>query len=219
MRMFLPLFISSLALLGFSAEAADGKLVLPEHFELVTVNGQPQGGLLTGKHKVSLEAGQHIIEVEYNDLLEDDDSDSHTKLRSTAQAFNLEVEAGHHYLLQAQRPDDVDAAQAFAANPVFRIKDETRGQYLALNVVSAEQRQASLLRQMLGATENKPVKALVAAKPEADAAADKPQQASKSAAVQKPQRELANVEQQLLYWWQQASPAQRQRFLTQVLSD
>jgi len=209
-----------LALTSSLALAADGRLLLPEHFELVTVNGQKIGGLLSGKQQVTLAEGQHIIEVQYFDLLEDDDGDSHSKVRSAIQAFNLLVEAGHSYRLQAERPDEVDAAYAYAAEPEFVIQDETVGKAIALKVISAEQRQTNLLQQMLGLQPQKPVAALQpASQPVEQQAAPRPAVAGAASAQPQPTTADADIEAQLLHWWQQATPAQRQRFLTKILSD
>lgn len=216
-RLFSVLCCVVVLFLAPAAFAGQGSLVVPEHFEIISINGEQFGGLLTEKHRSVLAAGEHIIEVQYFDLLDDDDSDSHTKVRSTAQAFNLHVEAGHHYQLEAERPYDVDDARVFAAHPQFVIKDTTSGRYLSLNVVSAQEQQASLLRQLLGSKQSKPVAALQPVAPITQPAM--PEKTS-AAAVPKVEESQAqqNAELQLLYWWSQASPEQRQRFLTQVLS-
>lgn len=220
-RLFSVLCCLVTLFLAPAAFAGQGTLVLPEHFEIISINGEQFGGLLTEKHRSTLAVGEHIIEVQYFDLLDDDDSDSHTKVRSTAQAFSLHVEAGHHYQLEATRPYDVDEAQAFAAHPQFVIKDTTSGHYLSLNVVSAQEQQASLLRQLLGSKPNKPVAALQpAAQPIAPVAQPSVPQKAVTAAAPKVEENHApqDAESQLLYWWSQASAEQRQRFLTQVLS-
>lgn len=113
---------AGLLLLQGALQAAT--LQLPEHIQVISVNGEKQGfNLFMTTSEVELPAGIVALKVRYKDLIESDFDDSHETVRSEDQAlyFKVSSEASALYQITSARPDTPDAAHQFAKKPNFSI--------------------------------------------------------------------------------------------------
>lgn len=185
-KAFLALFASIVCGLANAAN-----LSVPEHLQVVTINGEEQQWyLLMDKEDYQLKQGINSISVRYRDLIESDYDDTHQTVTSEPVSLTFSAEQGQTYTLTAPRPENEADAQAFAKKPQITITQQDQQVALLKPIYTAVAQAAPTT-----ATEH-PVK------PATDpSAADQAQ---------------TPAGQMLRYWWQQADPATRQAFLDEL---
>lgn len=181
---------------------ADITLQVPEHLEVLSINGKEvKGNLMQQSRHYSLTAGETVLELRYNDIQEASIGDSHTTFRSNPVGIGFTPEDNHYYLLHAPRPSNEAAAAIFNKNPKAVVLDRA-----TLNEVKqtffdiGAQKKNELLAAANSATAvTTPTAAPTTIAPTASAA---------------PNSEW--VSQNLWYWWQQADEATRKQFLQRI---
>ncbi|MBD1388415.1 DUF2057 domain-containing protein [Neiella sp. HB171785] len=173
-------------------------LAVPEHLQIVTLNGEKQTWyLLMDNENYPLNEGINTITVRYRDLLESDYDDTHQTVTSEPVSLTFHAESQGQYQLTAERPQNESAAVAFAKKPTIKVATVSGQNVALLKPVYAPRAAAPTT-----ATDHVSATPIAAAPNNAAAAANS---ASSTTAGQ-----------MLRYWWQQADPATRQAFLSEV---
>lgn len=198
--MFLRLLalISSL-MITVSAIAADITLQIPEHFELLSINGKDvKGNLSQRAQHYTLGAGETLLELRYNDIQEASIGDSHTIFHSNPVGVRFTAEANHSYALKAPRPDNEQQANLFSKNPQFNIIDVATSVAIPQQYLNSVDFKKGILAALSNAAAPAVVEIPVA--PKSSAAASN----------------TDLVSQNLWFWWQQADEATRKAFLKRI---
>lgn len=186
--------------IGLASAAAS--LELPEHLELLSINGlSTSGNLLNRTRSYTLPDGEAVLELRYADLVEAEIGDSHSNYRSQPVAIRFHAEDKRRYALRAERPLTESAARKFAAAPTMRVE--------SLDGKPAPSQQfvdhVDLKNGVLSALTRTVAPQAIAVTPAKETG---------PASGQAERSSLAG--QNLWYWWQQADEPTRRRFLEQV---
>ncbi|WP_105188643.1 DUF2057 family protein [Pseudoalteromonas sp. T1lg48] len=162
--------------------------------------------------ELKLAPGSYRLKLKYSDLYESG-FDDHEVIESEPFWVTLEVAAGQDYEVVFDRADTVAAAKAYAQNPTVRLRVE--GQELeapmskaaAPSVAAPSVAAPAIAAPTLVPANIAPAPAAATATTEAGTTAASQAAGNVSAAAM------------LEFWWQQATPAQRQAFLQKVQSD
>ncbi|GGA87177.1 hypothetical protein GCM10011369_31570 [Neiella marina] len=175
-----------------------GSIAVPEHLQIITLNGEKQTWyLLMDKEDYPLNEGINTLTVRYRDLLESDYDDTHQTITSEPVSLTFNAIANGQYSLQSSRPLTESEALAFAKKPT-------------ITIISNEGQQVALLKPTYTAAKAAPTTAT-------DHFTTDTQANQAQAAPHNTSASPSNTAGQMLrYWWQQADPATRQAFLTEV---
>jgi uncharacterized protein YccT (UPF0319 family) len=225
MKPLLPI-TAILALCGSSAAFA-ANLNIPMSFEYIALDGQEvQTSLFNHKSELELSNGTHKIAVRYNDLVEDDFSDSETNIKSSPFIITLKVDGDYEYHMKPADGDFVKHPTKFAKAPqvVITRQDNKVVNYQVTQTNIAEESFVSRLFSGNTATDVD-VEAAVATGGVAAASAvptapvSKPSPIVAATAVTATQTvtttaaDAAKAEQMLQYWWLHADEKTRKEFM------
>lgn len=198
-RLVLALFLGAAA----SSTWAAG-LQVPEHIELLSINGQTTGGnLLSRSREYTVPDGDVVLELRYADLVPADVGDSHSNYRSEPVALRFSAEEKQRYRVQAERPESESAAREFAANPRIRVENVAGSKAVEQQFVNNVDLKNGVLTVLARRSATKPA-------PAQSAATEQPKTVSRTSG------DADLVGQNLWYWWQQADEPTRRAFLQQI---
>ncbi|GIU08210.1 MULTISPECIES: DUF2057 domain-containing protein [unclassified Shewanella] len=218
-----------LALCGSSAAfAADFNI--PMSFEYIAVDGQEvKTSLFNHKSEIELEKGTHKIAIRYNDLVEDDFSDSETNVKSNAFIVTIDVDGDYSYQLKPADGEFVKNPKSFAKSPQVVITREDKGT-VNYKVTQTNITEESFVSRLFSGNDATDVDAAAAvatgaavasvptapvSKPSPAAAATMPAVAATSPTAPATSAEdAAKAEQMLQYWWLHADEQTRKEFMS-----
>ncbi|MBS3797109.1 DUF2057 domain-containing protein [Pseudoalteromonas sp. BDTF-M6] len=160
--------------------------------------------------ELELAPGNYRLKLKYSDLYESG-FDDHEVIESEPFWVTLEVAAGQDYEVIFDRADTVAAAKLYAQSPIVRLRAE--GQQLEVPMPKAAA--PSVVAPSVAAP------ALAAPTLIPANIAPAPAVSTKSASAVAPASQAGgnvSAAAMLEFWWQQATPAQRQAFLQKVQS-
>jgi len=95
-------------------------LQVPTTLDIITINGRSPTGMnnsfVAGHREIHLSPGSYQVVAYYREIWEPDSTSSHEVLRSEPAIFTIEGRAGGRYILEYNKPEDVDEARELAAN-------------------------------------------------------------------------------------------------------
>ncbi len=163
------------------------ELVVPEQFDLVRVNGEEEKTYFQRIKKVPLQLGKNTIELEFNQIYDAEFGDSHDRIRSKPFTVVVEVSTEQEvWTLLADLPKTRREAVVYAKRPIYTLQNQLGERH---TVTLTPQRPLPLLSQIPPAPTEKPS---ITTPPPVD------------------------VLQMLNYWWQLATPEQKQAFLDSI---
>lgn len=181
-----------------SAFAADISLQIPEHFELLSINGKDvKGNFAQRARHYTLNAGETLLELRYNDIQEASVGDSHTIFRSNPVGVRFSAEANHNYALKAPRPESEQQAAIFTKSPQLSIIDAATSTAVPQQYLNSVDFKKGILAALSNTTAPAIVETPVAPK-------------------SSPAGNTDLVSQNLWFWWQQADEATRKAFLKRI---
>lgn len=228
MKPLLP--ITAILALCASSAAFAANLNIPMSFEYIALDGQEvETSLFNHKSELELSNGTHKIAVRYNDLVEDDFSDSETNIKSSPFIITLKVDGDYEYHMKPADGDFVKQPAKFAKDPqvVITRQDNKVVNYQVTQTNIAEESFVSRLFSGNTATDVD-VEAAVATGAVAGVAAasavpmapvSKPSPIVAATAVTATQTvtttaaDTAKAEQMLQYWWLHADEKTRKEFM------
>ncbi|GIU30721.1 DUF2057 domain-containing protein [Shewanella sp. MBTL60-007] len=220
-----------LALCGSSAAfAADFNI--PMAFEYIAVDGQEiKTSLFNHKSEIELDKGTHKIAIRYNDLVEDDFSDSQTNVKSNAFIVTIDVDGDFSYHLKPADGEFVKNPKSFAKAPQVVVTREDNG-LVNYKVTQTNITEESFVSRLFSGNDATDIDAEAAAvtgsaaavtsaptapvsKPSPAAAATMPAVAAANATAPATSAEdAAKAEQMLQYWWLHADEQTRKEFMS-----
>jgi len=203
----------SLALLIFlssmlsTSVTAIPSLHVTEKFVVVSVNGQSfSSGLFSNEARVPLKKGTNKIALRYKELFEESLGDDHEVVTSNIFVVRLSIQKEQIYTLQYLRPHDASAARRYAREPKISIIDSLGENIRVENIYLASQSTGFV---------NQATRINMPAQPMINITS--PQKAaSKNSNIPNSSTEQTMAGQMLMFWWNKATPEQKQSFLDEI---
>ena len=214
--MAFKLGVAAIALMASSSAFSAVTISVPEEIKLLAVNDQEiRSGLFSSAQQVKVNAGENVINLRYQQYFEHHNG-AHDILKSGVITLKTPIlQDGENYRLAlVNPPKDFDAAKEFKDQPSV-------GLYNQKNQLLVQQTgaKASSTGWLIGSLRNKTVDttqhSATVNQPAAvyTAAALLPSEKTTSVTLHT-QKQTQGKEQQLIQLWQQASKAERQKFMS-----
>ena len=214
--MAFKLGVAAIALMASSSAFSAVTISVPEEIKLLTVNDQEiRSGLFSSAQQVKVNAGENVINLRYQQYFEHHNG-AHDILKSGVITLKTPIlQDGENYRLAlVNPPKDFDAAKEFKDQPSVGLYNQ-KNQLL----VQKTGAKASSTGWLIGSLRNKTVDvtqiSTTVNQPAAvyTAAALLPSEKTTSVTLHT-QKQTQGKEQQLIQLWQQASKAERQKFMS-----
>ena len=214
--MAFKLGVAAIALMACSSAFSAVTISVPEEIKLLTVNDQEiRSGLFSSAQQVKVNAGENVINLRYQQYFEHHNG-AHDILKSGVITLKTPIlQDGENYRLAlVNPPKDFDAAKEFKDQPsvgLYNQKNQLLVQQTGAKVSSTGWLIGSLRNKTVdttqhSATVNQPAAVYTAA-------ALLPSEKTTSVTLHT-QKQTQGKEQQLIQLWQQASKAERQKFMS-----
>ena len=214
--MAFKLGVASIALIACSSTFSAVTITVPEEIKLLAVNDQEiRSGLFSSAQQVKVNAGENVINLRYQQYFEHHNG-AHDILKSGVITLKTPIlQDGENYRLAlVNPPKDFDAAKEFKDQPsvgLYNQKNQLLVQQTGAKVSSTGWLIGSLRNKTVdttqhSATVNQPAAVYTAA-------ALLPSEKTTSVTLHT-QKQTQGKEQQLIQLWQQASKAERQKFMS-----
>ena len=214
--MAFKLGVASIALMACSSAFSAVIIAVPEEIKLLAVNDQEvRSGLFSSAQQVKVNAGENVMNLRYQQYFEHHNG-AHDILKSGVITLKTPIlQDGENYRLAlVNPPKDFDAAKEFKDQPsvgLYNQKNQLLVQQTGAKVSSTGWLIGSLRNKTVdttqhSATVNQPAAVYTAA-------AVLPSEKTTSVTLHT-QKQTQGKEQQLIQLWQQASKAERQKFMS-----
>lgn len=214
--MAFKLGVAAIALMASSSAFSAVTISVPEEIKLLAVNDQEiRSGLFSSAQQVKVNAGENVINLRYQQYFEHHNG-AHDILKSGVITLKTPIlQDGENYRLAlVNPPKDFDAAKEFKDQPsigLYNQKNQLLVQQTGAKASSTGWLIGSLRNKTVDATQNsatvnQPVAVYTAA-------AVLPSEKTTSVTLHT-QKQTQGKEQQLIQLWQQASKAERQKFMS-----
>ena len=208
--MAFKLGIASIALMACSSAFSAVTIAVPEEIKLLAVNDQQiRSGLFSSAQQVKVNAGENVINLRYQQYFEHHNG-AHDILKSDVITLKTPIlQDGENYRLAlVNPPKDFDAAKEFKDQPsvgLYNQKNQLLVQQTGAKANSTGWLGGSWLNKTVDTTQN-------------SAAVNQPAAvlpSEKTTSVTLPTaKQTQGKEQQLIQLWQQATKAERQKFMS-----
>ena len=214
--MAFKLGVAAIALMACSSAFSAVTISVPEEIKLLTVNDQEiRSGLFSSAQQVKVNAGENVINLRYQQYFEHHNG-AHDILKSGVITLKTPIlQDGKNYRLAlVNPPKDFDAAKEFKDQPsvgLYNQKNQLLVQQTGAKASSTGWLIGSLRNKTVDVTQN----STTVNQPAAvyTAAAVLPSEKTTSVTLHT-QKQTQGKEQQLIQLWQQASKAERQKFMS-----
>lgn len=214
--MAFKLGVAAIALMASSSAFSAVTISVPEEIKLLAVNDQEiRSGLFSSAQQVKVNAGENVINLRYQQYFEHHNG-AHDILKSGVITLKTPIlQDGENYRLAlVNPPKDFDAAKEFKDQPsigLYNQKNQLLVQQTGAKASSTGWLIGSLRNKTVDATQN----SATVNQPAAvyTAAAVLPSEKTTQATLPT-QKQTQGKEQQLIQLWQQASKAERQKFMS-----
>ena len=210
---FLFLLLTNLA----SVEAST-QIQFAEAFNIKAVNGVSYpSGLVAQNKLIKLRAGLNLIAIEFEEIYESEDNDNFDIVKSNVFLLKIYLQKNTEYQQRFTKPHDASAAKRYVLNPIFEI--------LELAQLSNNKTVSPVRFELtpLASNETSYLIAQTKLRPNATLNLSHSNSNSQTKSLKMPlthrQNPLlgqSNATKMLEYWWQQATPEERQAFLESV---
>ena len=214
--MAFKLGVAAIALMACSSAFSAVTISVPEEIKLLTVNDQEiRSGLFSSAQQVKVNAGENVINLRYQQYFEHHNG-AHDILKSGVITLKTPIlQDGENYRLAlVNPPKDFDAAKEFKDQPsvgLYNQKNQLLVQQTGAKASSTGWLIGSLRNKTVDVTQN----STTVNQPAAvyTAAALLPSEKTTSVTLHT-QKQTQGKEQQLIQLWQQATKAERQKFMS-----
>lgn len=214
--MAFKLGVAAIALMASSSAFSAVTISVPEEIKLLAVNDQEiRSGLFSSAQQVKVNAGENVINLRYQQYFEHHNG-AHDILKSGVITLKTPIlQDGENYRLAlVNPPKDFDAAKEFKDQPsigLYNQKNQLLVQQTGAKTSSTGWLIGSLRNKTVDTTQN----SATVNQPAAvyTAAAVLPSEKTTSVTLHT-QKQTQGKEQQLIQLWQQASKAERQKFMS-----
>ncbi|WP_455217192.1 DUF2057 domain-containing protein [Kaarinaea lacus] len=117
------------------AENEIATIIIPESFNLLFVDKNERGSLLSGGGAaIKVLPGSHELIIKYQQYWDLQTSDDHERTESKPIKIIFEANAGQTYRVSFKKPEDVREARSFAKNPGIEIIEAQSSNTVAANI-------------------------------------------------------------------------------------
>ena len=194
-----------------SLTIAAPELIISRAFNIKAVNGAIYpSGLISQDRKVKLRVGKNLLAIEYEEVFDADDGDNFDVIKSSPFLLTVYLHKEGVYRQKIVKPSDADAARKFANNPIFQIvnvskqNNQNKVRFSLIPLISAND---SYLIHQTRMRQNATLD-LSHPNPKSGKIANKQ-------SLQTPTNQ-SMATKMLNYWWQQASPKEKELFLKSI---
>jgi len=190
---------------------AESHLTIAKAFNVLAVNGTSYAkGLISQNRDLTLRTGKNRLVIEYEEVFESDDDDNFDIVKSTPFLLEVYLQKDKNYQQRIVKPASVKAAKQFASQPLFdivEINDNQPGPKVAFTITALASNNTAFLIQQSRLRQNTTL----------DLSHPNPKSskmpAQKSLTAEPPPSMASKM---LHYWWQQATPEEREAFLEAI---
>ncbi|MCW8878547.1 MAG: DUF2057 domain-containing protein [Kangiellaceae bacterium] len=202
----LKLFLIAITAICTEIALASPSITFAREFNIRAINGvEYSSGLIDQDRKVSLRKGLNRIVLEFEEVYEGEDNDDFDVVKSGWYLLQIRLD-DKPYVQKITRPADASAAKKYIKNPIFEIVDHSTNTRLnyKLSPIASDKLDYAISKSRLRQND-----AILISHP-----------ATKSASINTHKNSLSvsqsTASQMLDYWWQQATPQEREAFLRKV---
>ena len=192
--------------------SAQPQLKFAEAFNILAVNGtQYNGGLVSQKRNLSLNAGINYIAIEYEEVFESEDDDNFDVIKSNAYLVKIYLKRNGKYQQRFIKPHNADAARKYRLNPLFNI--------IELNQIDNKQQSVNFEIHPLASNDIAYVVANTRVRQNTNTInlTNSGLTKSKPSGTHNPTVKGQSMASKMLnYWWHQATPEERKAFLHSI---
>lgn len=209
MKKLKHLILSSILI---ASPAIAGKLMVAETLKVLEINGvEHSGSFLAKSSEFDISPGEQKLLLKYQEFFEDDDENFAT-IRSKPFLFSFTAQDNQNYKLKTPALDGESAGKEFAKKPSVILTDSQAEVVVAkVNLLTAASVTAPSPKPMPVA---EPVS--VQAPAPITNVVSKTRPAPANASSKKQNSADPRALSMLTYWWEQASPEQKQAFLSSI---
>ena len=190
------------------------QLNIAKAFNILAINGTSySSGIFDQNRQLKLRVGKNLLVIEYEEEFESDDGDLSDFVKSDPFLLEIYLKNDKTYFQQIVKPANVKAAYQYAKQPLFEIVEMSKGKRVApipFKLVALASDKKAFLVQQSRLRQNA---TLDLSHPDANSSSISNQSITSSLTAQ------SNASRMLHYWWQQATPAERQAFLESISSN
>lgn len=204
----------SLSLLFFSSfTLASTELIIASSFNIKAVNGSIySSGIISQDRRVKLRPGKNLLAIEYEEVFDDENGDSFDVIKSSPFLLTVYLNKDTVYQQKIVKPANADAARKFINNPLFEIintSNKKQSEKVNFQLVPLISDKKSYLVHQTRLRQND---TLDLSHPNPKSSNIDKQNLGKSSKQSMPSKMLN-------YWWQQASPEEKEKFLNSIKGD
>ncbi|GAA5219321.1 DUF2057 domain-containing protein [Corallincola platygyrae] len=203
---------------------ANTEVDIPEVIEVISVDGKDLGfRLLNQPESLTLAPGEHVLELRYKDLFEDDEG-AHAVIKSVPLYIRFAAIQNGEFSITLDEPEDEEEAEKFAKNPKVALINKQDGQPVVSRQVTQVKQQQNWLANLLALPDSEEVyeapsgSAVATPDPATAVPATKAGAVVTTPAGKLPQEASPKALEMLRYWWQEADVETRQAFIKEILS-
>lgn len=197
------------------------ELIIPEQFDVLSVNGADYPFTIGLEKTVQLQPGRNVVVLEYDKIYDAVYGDSHDRIKSAPFGVVLHVQANDKLRLDGPAFDNGTDARRYAKSPTVTVHNAEQ-KTVAVQLVPVQQIGEALVAKTegLAKTENVAPTPSPTNAESASMTASKAMVSTASAVAATPAADgkpAINALDMLNYWWQQATPEQRAAFLQGIV--
>jgi uncharacterized protein len=193
-------------ILSFTIEANTSlTIAIDQDFNVISVNGKSYKSVFLATNSVvNLRNGVNKIAIEYEEVF--DQYDEFELVKSDTFLISFYANNNKNYTLTYLKPANARAARVFAKNPIISIVDQTGALVRASSFFLGSKSEGFVNQQTRPSLIGQPAIRITSNDKNIKQQARKKNNAEAS----------ANAEERLEFWWQKATPQQRQSFLDKI---
>ncbi|WP_444994048.1 DUF2057 family protein [Aliikangiella sp. IMCC44359] len=197
------LFISSFVL-------ASPELIIASSFNIKAVNGTIySSGIINQDRRIKLRPGKNLLAIEYEEVFDDENGDSFDVIKSSPFLLTVYLNKDTVYQQKIVKPSNAGAARKFINNPLFQIintSNKKQTEKVSFKLVPLISDKKSYLVYQTRLRQNDTL----------DLSHPNPKSSNinKQNLIKSNQQSMPS--KMLNYWWQQASPEEKEQFLNAI---
>jgi uncharacterized protein YccT (UPF0319 family) len=193
---------------------ANISLIIPEVFNIKSVNGQPfTQPLLQASNTITLNSGINKVALEFEAVYEDEDNDSFDIIKSDIFIINAYLQENQIYRLRFLKPKDSRAARKYVKQPLVDLFNQN-GERTHHQQQFADTSAMSAIHRLTRKPIIKQAPIILTSKTINDAT--NPNQSGHYERLRSSGDEPGTPLENLEYWWSQASSKEKKLFLESV---
>jgi len=183
---------------------AQSKLLIPEEFNVISINGSPvSSSLLQSGNNFELRLGINKIALEYEAVFDSENEDHFDIIKSDIFIIDFYINKDDQYRARYLKQSNAKAARRYVKSPLITISDSQEKNIRLKQFFTASNSITSINQQTRTNHNNQQAINIVS-------------EPNKNKTIKSNKPQQPDAETMLHYWWQQADEKQRQSFLKKI---